>query len=132
MDATEYEAIRGYLQTNIIPPEIKSDRYRKKNYVRKCKEIYFLENKLMKFFPVLCPLGCVCLEGERNEKVMKLEKRRIPEHQRDSCPLRELVCEFCVNKVKACEMNLHSEDCEHFPFLIRMDEYQKEKMGPDK
>ncbi|KAI6655698.1 hypothetical protein LOD99_1838 [Oopsacas minuta] len=50
MDATEYEAIRGYLQTNIIPPEIKSDRYRKKNFVRKCKGIYFQENKLMKIF----------------------------------------------------------------------------------
>ncbi|KAI6661692.1 TNF receptor-associated factor 4 [Oopsacas minuta] len=67
------------------------------------------------FFPVLCPLGCVCLEGERKGKVMKLEKRWIPEHQRDSCPLRELVCEFCVNKVKACEMNPHLMDCEHFP-----------------
>ncbi|KAI6655285.1 hypothetical protein LOD99_11431 [Oopsacas minuta] len=43
------------------------------------------------FFPVQCPLGCVCLEGERKGKVLKLEKRRIPEHQRDSCPLRELV-----------------------------------------
>ncbi|KAI6648140.1 hypothetical protein LOD99_11949 [Oopsacas minuta] len=48
MDATEYEAIRGYLQTNIIPPEIKSDRYRKKNFVRKCEGIYFQENKLIK------------------------------------------------------------------------------------
>ncbi|KAI6661674.1 TNF receptor-associated factor 4-like, partial [Oopsacas minuta] len=67
------------------------------------------------FFPVLCPLGCVCLDGERKGKVMKLEKRRIPEHQRDSCPLRELVCEFCLNSVKACEMNPHLEDCEHFP-----------------
>ncbi|KAI6661704.1 TNF receptor-associated factor 6-like isoform X3 [Oopsacas minuta] len=67
------------------------------------------------FFPVLCPLGCVCLEGERKGKVLKLEKRQIPEHQSDSCPLRELVCEFCVNNVKACEMNPHLEDCEHFP-----------------
>ncbi|KAI6652983.1 hypothetical protein LOD99_4060 [Oopsacas minuta] len=50
MDATEHEAIRGYLQTNIIPPEIKSDRHRKKNFVRKCKGIYFQENKLMKIF----------------------------------------------------------------------------------
>ncbi|KAI6661218.1 TNF receptor-associated factor 4-like [Oopsacas minuta] len=69
------------------------------------------------FFPVLCPLGCVCLEGERKGKVLKLEKRRIAEHQRDSCPLRELLCEFCVNKVKACEMNPHLEICEHFPVL---------------
>ena len=29
--------IRGYLLTNIIPPEIKSDRYKKNNFVRKCK-----------------------------------------------------------------------------------------------
>ncbi|KAI6650763.1 TNF receptor-associated factor 6-like isoform X3 [Oopsacas minuta] len=67
------------------------------------------------FFPVLCPLGCVCLDGERKGKVMKLEKRLIAEHERDSCPLRELVCEFCVNKVKTCEMNPHLEICEHFP-----------------
>ncbi|KAI6661281.1 TNF receptor-associated factor 4-like [Oopsacas minuta] len=67
------------------------------------------------FFPVLCPLGCVCLDGERKGKVLKLEKRLVPEHQRDSCPLRELVCEFCMNKVKACEMNPHLEDCGHFP-----------------
>ena len=32
MDANEYEAIRGYLLTNVIPPEIKSDRYKKKNF----------------------------------------------------------------------------------------------------
>ncbi|KAI6657013.1 hypothetical protein LOD99_11238 [Oopsacas minuta] len=68
-------------------------------------------------FPVLCPLGCVCLEGERKGEVMKLEKRRIAEHQRDSCPLGELECEFCLNKVKACEMNPHLENCEHFPVL---------------
>ncbi|KAI6656670.1 TNF receptor-associated factor 3, partial [Oopsacas minuta] len=67
------------------------------------------------FFPVHCPLGCVCLEGERKGKVLKLEKRLIPEHQGDSCPLRELACEFCVNNVKACEMNPHLEDCELFP-----------------
>ncbi|KAI6660753.1 hypothetical protein LOD99_10260 [Oopsacas minuta] len=29
---------------------MKSDRYRKKNFVRKCKGIYFQENKLMKIF----------------------------------------------------------------------------------
>ncbi|KAI6661207.1 hypothetical protein LOD99_10135 [Oopsacas minuta] len=77
------------------------------------KAIHHLEE--CEFFPVLCPLGCVCLEGEMKGKVMKLEKRRIAEHQRDSCPLRELVCDFCLNKVKACEMNPHLEDCEHFP-----------------
>ncbi|KAI6658973.1 TNF receptor-associated factor 3 [Oopsacas minuta] len=77
--------------------------------------MYHLEE--CEFFPVLCPLGCVCLEGERKGKVVKLEKRRIAEHQRDSCRLRELVCEFCMNKVKACEMNPHLEICEHFPVL---------------
>ncbi|KAI6651575.1 hypothetical protein LOD99_5183 [Oopsacas minuta] len=29
------------------------------------------------FFPVPCPLGCVCLEGEGKGKVMNLEKRLI-------------------------------------------------------
>ncbi|KAI6650089.1 hypothetical protein LOD99_6171 [Oopsacas minuta] len=48
MDATEYGAIGEYLQTNIITPEIKSDRYRKKKFVRECKGIYCQENKLMK------------------------------------------------------------------------------------
>ncbi|KAI6658972.1 hypothetical protein LOD99_14648 [Oopsacas minuta] len=75
--------------------------------------MYHLEE--CEFFPVLCPLGCVCLDGERKGEVMKLEKRRIAEHQRDSCRLRELVCEFCMNTVKGCEMNPHLEVCEHFP-----------------
>ena len=48
MDANEYDAIRGYLLTNVIPPEIKSDRYKKKNFVRKYKGIYLQDNKLMK------------------------------------------------------------------------------------
>ncbi|KAI6655964.1 TNF receptor-associated factor 6-like isoform X1 [Oopsacas minuta] len=67
------------------------------------------------FFPVLCPLGCVSLEGESKGKVVKLERRLIPEHQRDSSPLRELVCEFCLGKVKACEMNPHLEDSNECP-----------------
>ena len=48
MIANEYDAIRGYLLTNAIPPEIESDRYKKKNFVRKYKEIYLQDNKLMK------------------------------------------------------------------------------------
>ena len=48
MDANEYEAIRGYLLTNVIPPEIKSDRYKKKNFVWKFKRIYLLDNKILK------------------------------------------------------------------------------------
>ena len=47
MDANEYDAIHRYLLTNVIPPEIKSDRY-KKNFIRKCKGNYFQDNKLMK------------------------------------------------------------------------------------
>ena len=39
MDAIQYEAIRGYLLTNLIPPEIKSDHYKKKNFVRKCGDL---------------------------------------------------------------------------------------------
>ena len=59
MDANEYEAIRGYLLTNVIPPEIKNDRYKKKNFVRKCKGIYLQDNKLMKFCPDLISLSIV-------------------------------------------------------------------------
>ena len=51
MDAKEYEAIRGYHLTNVILPEIKSDRYKEKNFVRKCEGIYLLDNKIMKVCP---------------------------------------------------------------------------------
>ena len=47
MDANEYDAIRGYLLTNVIQPEVKCDRYKKKNFVRECRGIYFQDNKLM-------------------------------------------------------------------------------------
>ncbi|KAI6649476.1 TNF receptor-associated factor 4-like [Oopsacas minuta] len=67
------------------------------------------------FFPELCPLGCLSPEGDRKGKVIRLERRFIPEHQRDSCSLRKLDCEFCNRKVKACQMNPHLENCEDFP-----------------
>ena len=63
------------------------------------------------YLPEACPLRCVSLEGE----VVRMEKRHIPEHVRDSCPLREIVCEFCEGNLKASEMNPHLEDCEEFP-----------------
>ena len=45
---------------------------------------------------ITCPLGCVSLEeGERKGEVVKVECRLIPEHVRDSCPMREVLCEFC-------------------------------------
>ena len=44
-----------------------------------------------------------------------MERRHIPEHVRDSCPLREIMCELCQGKVKANEMNPHLGDCEEFP-----------------
>ena len=34
---------------------------------------------------------------------------------RDSCPMREVVCEFCEREVKAREMNPHLKDCVEFP-----------------
>ena len=46
-----------------------------------------------------------------------MERRHIPEHVRDCCPLRGVVCEFCAGEVKACEMNPHLELCEEFPLL---------------
>ena len=61
-----------------------------------------------------CPLGCVSLEGERKGKVVKMERIHIPEHVRDSCPLREVVCEFCGREVKASEMNPHLKECLEF------------------
>ena len=63
------------------------------------------------YLPTACPLGCVCLEGQ----VARLERRHIPGHVRDSCPLRVVTCEFCEGEVKASEMNPHLEDCEAFP-----------------
>ena len=67
------------------------------------------------YLPTACPLSCVCLEGEREGQVARLERRHIPGHVRDSCPLRVVTCEFCEGEVKASEMNPHLEDCEAFP-----------------
>ena len=68
------------------------------------------------YLPITCPLGCVSLEeGERKGEVVKMERRLIPEHVRVSCPMREVVCEFCEGEVKAREMNLHLKDCVEFP-----------------
>ena len=67
------------------------------------------------YLPEVCPLGCVSLEGEKKGEVVRMERRYIPEHVKYSCPLREIVCEFCKGKVKASEMNSHFEDCEEFP-----------------
>ena len=68
------------------------------------------------YLPITCPLGCVPLEeGERKGEVVKMERRLIPEHVRDSCPMREVVCEFCEREVKAREMNPHLKDCVEFP-----------------
>ena len=67
------------------------------------------------YLPTACPLGCVCLEEEREGQVTRLERRHIPGHVRDSCPLRVVTCEFCEGEVKASEMNPHLEDCEAFP-----------------
>ena len=57
MDAIEYDALRGYLLTNVIPPKIKSDLYKKKTFVRKYKGIYFQDNKLMKIYADLISLN---------------------------------------------------------------------------
>ena len=67
------------------------------------------------YLPTACPLGCVCLDGEREGQVARLERRHIPGHVRDSCPLRVVTCEFCEGEVKASEVNPHLEDCEAFP-----------------
>ena len=67
------------------------------------------------YLPEDCPLGCVSLEGERKGEVVKMERRHILGHVRDSCPLREVICEFCEGEVKASEMNPHLEDCDEFP-----------------
>ena len=68
------------------------------------------------YLPITCPLGCVSLEQEeRKGEVVKMERRLIPEHMRDSCLMREVVCEFCEREVKAREMNLHLKDCVEFP-----------------
>ena len=63
------------------------------------------------YLPEACPLGCVSLEGE----LVKMERRHIAGHIRDSCPLRKVECEFCEGEVTATEMNLHLEECDEFP-----------------
>ena len=67
------------------------------------------------YFPEACPLGCVSLEGERKGEVVRMERRYIPEHLIDSCPLREVTCDLCEGEVKASEMNPHLEECDMFP-----------------
>ena len=47
--------------------------------------------------------------------MVKMERRHIAGHIRDSCPLRKVECEFCEGEVKATEMNPHLEDCDEFP-----------------
>ena len=73
--------------------------------------VHHLEDCL--YLPEPCPLGCVSLEGEN--EVVRMERRHITQHVRDSCPLRELACEFCAGEVKASKMNPHLENCEEFP-----------------
>ena len=75
--------------------------------------VHHLENCI--YFPEACPLGCVSLEGERKGEVVRMERRHIPEHVIDSCPLREVMCDFCEGEVKASEMNPHLEECDMFP-----------------
>ena len=67
------------------------------------------------FLPVLCPLRCVESERERSGKVARVERRLVAEHERDICPQREQMCEFCGRGVRACEMNPHLGECSRFP-----------------
>ena len=75
--------------------------------------VHHLEDCL--YLPEACPLGCVSLEGERKGEVVRMERRHIPEHLIDCCPLRKVVCDFCEGEVKASEMNPHLEECDIFP-----------------
>ena len=74
--------------------------------------VHHLEDCL--YLPEDCPLGCVSLEGDRKGEVVRIERRHIPEQVIDSCPLREVVCDFCEGEVKASEMNPHLEECDMF------------------
>ena len=48
MDPTEYEQIRDYLSSQLIPPGMKFDRYQRKIFLWKCKGISLQDNKVMK------------------------------------------------------------------------------------
>ena len=67
------------------------------------------------FLPVSCPLRCVESEGDIKGKVVRMERRHLPEHKEKWCPQRRLSCEYCNRGVKACEMNSHLNSCEIFP-----------------
>ena len=54
-------------------------------------------------------------DHQKGMKIFTLEKLYTREHLRDSCPVREFVCEICEVEVKANEMNPHLEDCVEFP-----------------
>ena len=71
--------------------------------------------KECELLPVLCPLKCVELDGERRGEVVRVERRQLAEHEREFCSQRELKCEFCGGAVRACEMNPHLGECEEFP-----------------
>ena len=71
--------------------------------------------KECEFLPVLCPLKCVESGGERSGEVARVERRLVAEHEREYCPQRELMCEFCGRGMRACEMNHHLTECPGFP-----------------
>ena len=71
--------------------------------------------KECEFLPVLCSLKCVESDEGRREEVVRVERRRLAEHERKYCSQRKLKCEFCGGAVRACEMNPHLRECEEFP-----------------
>ncbi|KAI6656399.1 TNF receptor-associated factor 4-like [Oopsacas minuta] len=62
-------------------------------------------------FPMLCPLECINKAGLR----IRIERRLVSNHKIQSCRNREVICDFCSVKVKACQINSHFNVCDEFP-----------------
>ena len=69
---------------------------------------------------VPCPLGCISLQQEGEDgmcRVTRVQRGEMETHKREVCPKRFVGCEFCVRRVRACEVNAHLEECEEFVIL---------------
>ena len=67
--------------------------------------------KMCQLLRIPCPLGC---PQEGGDGVMRVERGQMETHKLEVCLMRSLSCEFCEERVKACEMNAHLVTCEEF------------------
>ena len=66
------------------------------------------------FVKIPCPLKCFSERGNV-EETRKIERRLIGLHQERDCSMRLVTCEFCDERIRSCEVNMHLEKCIYFP-----------------